>query len=228
MNREQLILEKMQLVSTAVQSYLRRNPTMRHLRNDLHSGGTIGLLKGIDRLAPKMPDDAYLMTCIQGSFPEAVSHEQTIRIPCRTHDARKKLGKPIEPIYCGPLSDRIEDPNSSNLLNEVLECCRDDRERNAIRLKAAGCSQAEIASELGVTQARVSQIIGEIERRFFNDDHEHGSDEPYVKPIRKRGSSTTCACGEPVKFSNEDRCCNCWALDQQRYHGRSQRIKTAA
>jgi RNA polymerase sigma factor (sigma-70 family) len=227
MDREQLILQKLPLVAVAVRSYLRRNPTMRHLRNDLHSAGTIGLLKGIDRLAPKMPDDAYLMTCIQGCFPEAVSHEQTIRIPTRTHDARKKLGKPIEPIFCGPLSDRIEDPNTANTLTAILECCRNDRERNIIRLRAAGLAQHEIASELDVSQARVSQVIDEIEWRFVCDD-EQGSDEPFIKPIRECGTSTTCECGQPVKFTNENRCEDCYALAQQKYHGRSQRIKTAA
>ena len=32
-------------------------------------------------------------------------------------------------------------------------------------------------------------------------------------------------CGRPVVFSNEDRCEDCWADDQWRWSGRSQRVK---
>ncbi len=35
-----------------------------------------------------------------------------------------------------------------------------------------------------------------------------------------------CACGKPIRFSSEDRCENCFALNADRWHGRSQRVKT--
>ncbi len=34
-----------------------------------------------------------------------------------------------------------------------------------------------------------------------------------------------CVCGNPIKFSNEDCCENCFSLRADRLHGRSQRIK---
>jgi len=35
-----------------------------------------------------------------------------------------------------------------------------------------------------------------------------------------------CECGNPIKFSNEDCCDVCFSLKADRYHGRSQRVKS--
>lgn len=35
-----------------------------------------------------------------------------------------------------------------------------------------------------------------------------------------------CACGRQIKFSNEDRCEECFCEETIRFHGRSQRIKS--
>jgi len=34
-----------------------------------------------------------------------------------------------------------------------------------------------------------------------------------------------CSCGNVVKFSNEDKCEDCFCTHTLRYHGRSQRVK---
>ena len=36
---------------------------------------------------------------------------------------------------------------------------------------------------------------------------------------------TWCKCGNIVTFANEDRCENCYSMDQLRYHGKSLRVK---
>jgi hypothetical protein len=35
-----------------------------------------------------------------------------------------------------------------------------------------------------------------------------------------------CMCGNPVEYSNEDRCEDCFVTGTMRYHGRSQRVKS--
>lgn len=34
-----------------------------------------------------------------------------------------------------------------------------------------------------------------------------------------------CQCGNPVEYSNEDRCEDCFVKGTMRYHGHSQRVK---
>lgn len=36
---------------------------------------------------------------------------------------------------------------------------------------------------------------------------------------------TVCVCGNPIKFSNEERCEECFAFGAHNYHGRSQRVE---
>lgn len=35
-----------------------------------------------------------------------------------------------------------------------------------------------------------------------------------------------CVCGQPIQFSNEDRCEDCFAADSERYDGRSRHVDT--
>lgn len=219
MNREALIESKMPLVGRAVGSYLRRKPTFGYLRDDLHSAGTIGLVKALDRFTDA--PNAYIMRWILGAISDAVASEQTIEIPATSRRRAERQGKPIAPISVSRLTVDLVDERSGDPLNSVLECCRDDRESQIVRLKAYGYTNREIANRMQLHESRISQLLSDIERRF--DADEANSDEPFAATIRMAGTSTRCACGAEVKFSNEDRCEDCWALDQQKYHGRSMR-----
>jgi RNA polymerase sigma factor (sigma-70 family) len=227
MTREQLILNKRPLVAQAVKAYLRRNPTLNYLRDDLESAATVGLIKGIDRLTPRITDvDAYLMRTMLREMASAVVREDTVYIPERSRHRAKAAGAPIEPIYCGKLPQDLIHRGAADPLQDLLEFCRDERERKIIQLCAAGYRHKEIGEQLGVGGSRVNQIIREIESRLDADDAR--TDAPYNKPRRECGSSKWCACGQPVRFSNEIRCEDCWAVDQQRYHGISQRANLKA
>jgi hypothetical protein len=35
-----------------------------------------------------------------------------------------------------------------------------------------------------------------------------------------------CRCGNVIRYSNDDRCEDCWVSDQQRWSGKSQRVNT--
>lgn len=227
MTRDELIIAKRRLVGRMVAAYLKRHPRLTHLRADLRSAGMIGLIQGIDRLSDSIQDaDKYLAKCILGALANCVANENTIRIPARTRGRAKKAGRPIPSIFCRPLPEKLVDSRLGDPLNAVLECCRDDRERLIIRMLAAGHTQQQVAASIRVNQSRISQILKAIEQRYVSDDP--GSDELPATCARKIGPSTICGCGQPVRFANENRCEDCWSLDQQRFHGRSQRVNTTA
>jgi DNA-directed RNA polymerase specialized sigma subunit len=136
MTRDELIETKLKLAGRAVAAYLRRRPAFRHLRDDLYGAACVALVKAVDRLTT--PSDAYIVRCVQGAIADAVANEHTIQIPARSRYRAAKSGQPIAPIEVDRLTVDLVDEQSGDPLASILECCRDDREREK---SARNCPQ---------------------------------------------------------------------------------------
>jgi hypothetical protein len=224
---DEFILNKLHLTSVAAGSVLRKSHNLQaHLRADLESAATVALVKAVKSGERR---DGHLMMKMKRAVRDCIDKTaSTIRIPDRTRQDAQGNGLPIPDIKCTGLRNDYEDPQSGDPLTAVLECCRDDRERKIIQLKAARHTDAHIAKQVGVSRSRVTQIIADIERRYDGD--ECGSDSPFTKFEQARAMPINCRCGEPIenRFANETRCEDCVADDAFKYHGRSQRANLKA
>lgn len=224
MERTQRILAKQPLIGRAVKTFLRKNPTFGYLKDDLRSEAQIALIKAIDH---GHDDDSHIVRSILSHLSATIDLEaNAIRIPASTRREAKRNGNELEPIKCESLSeyhtDTLVDPRSHSI-TDVLECCKDAREREIVRMRAAGFKKLEIANTFGVHPGRITHILKQIEKRYGSDD-DLSSDEPYIKV--PQGTATHCRCGQPIehRFCNEGRCEDCFAIDSQRFDGKSRRV----
>jgi len=212
--RHALIASKLPLVGRAVRRFLRANESFGFLRDDLRSAAEHQLIRSIDA---GVRDDSHQVIKMLAAIKDAADKEaHTVRVPGRTRRRHN-----IKPIPCKSLThDRVDPRSGGDPLRPILESTENDRERQTIEMRAAGYTNREIADKLGCHPSRISQIVKAVEARYFNGT---ASDTPHERP--KRGNGVACRCGQPIetKFDANGRCSDCWADDQQHYHGRCQR-----
>lgn len=215
--------QKEQLAGRAVKTYLRCNPTFGYLKDDLRSEAKLALIRC---LRNGLADDDKIVNSIYQALAAMIDREaNTVRVPASTRREAKRKGKPIAPIQCVSLTEDIADERQDGLFNDILDSCRSEREREIVRMLAAGHTNEECAAKFGIHPGQLSRIIAEIERRCNSDV---GTDTPYESP-KGNGANGLCRCGAPAarwNYGNDDRCEDCWADDQQRYSGRSQSVNT--
>jgi RNA polymerase sigma-B factor len=131
-------------------------------REDLAQVGALALVRAIDRRDPERGElGAYVARCVEGEIRRHLrDRSSVVRIPRR---ARR------EGAATGALQLDEERPGDGGALDEVLldralvaSACRalDERERLIVLLRFfCDRTQAEIAAELGVSQAHVSRLL---------------------------------------------------------------------
>lgn len=171
--RQELITGNMPLVFSKVESFIRSNPKLEHLRDDLISAGFLGLCMAVNKLCENdgiEKPSGYLATAIGNAFGELVEDEVLIYYSRRTQGRAKNDGRTLpqhttlsESSVAGAL---VEPSETLDVLDLVLSCCQNRRECKLIRLRYSGLSTAECADRLNLSRATIYRTLGDIEKRY--------------------------------------------------------------
>lgn len=185
----------MYLVVDKVNCFLRRHSHATHLRDDLTSAGSIGLLTAVNAIArgevEKMNITGYLAVGIGRELEVLMDSENTIFVSkqCRWY-ARKQgceLDIPVVQALpptnyeqCGDLTDGDEvadsqgagdesyDPSALVEIRDILAaCCTSDEERQYVRMREESYTYQEIADSLGIPKGSVHAMKERLYERFL-------------------------------------------------------------
>ena len=175
--RDQYTVEHIPLVLRAVKKFLDRHPHLAHLRKDLIQAGQIGLVKAIKRMSAKevLKPRLYMTMAIGREIQTCVDDEESIRIPTRTKNERKKNGEEIETMDRELYDEMKLDKRPSRYRSAedieaedwIFGLCRTERERKIIELKLLdhNCTLEEIGQRLEVHTSTVSRDLKKLELR---------------------------------------------------------------
>lgn len=184
--RDQLITEAMPLCELAVNQLLRHAEGLAFLRDDLLGEAYLALCNAVERI----PDDlqncrAYLKKAISRAIDDfALEQEHLASARTLRRDA-VKVDDDLDssPIECETIGDaafsiidrRSEDAALSfELEDEVLNgCCTTDRQREVMRARLTGESDAKIAERLGISESTVRHDRHEVGERFLERNEEY-------------------------------------------------------
>jgi RNA polymerase sigma-B factor len=151
-----------------VRSIARRYATRGEPLEDLVQVGTIGLIKAVDRFDPGR--GRKLAALARPSIESEIRHHlrdraSVLRVPRTEHEAAASRGESAA-VQAVALREELapgrDDAEAveARLLLETGAAALDERERTLLHLRYVGdLSQAEIAAELGLSQAQVSRLL---------------------------------------------------------------------
>lgn len=184
--REEMIKANMPLVLNRVAAYLARFPQCSHLREDLVSQGFVGLVTAVNNMVGSNVEEpnplGFMSFHIQHALGELMDDEATIRVPRRTFLENKAKGKTIpRPEKHGSACaddvlkrDGERDPRSLvDLMDELLGCCESPTEREIVKHRRDGRSDAEIANILGIPKTTTYMMRRSIYARFLQRNPEY-------------------------------------------------------
>jgi DNA-directed RNA polymerase specialized sigma24 family protein len=164
------------LVVFLLDRFLAKNPTLRHLHDDLKSEGMLALTQAVNENKPTASLNRY----IRKAFIIAVNNESTIRIPIRTLSRYAKEGEPIvQPTKETSLewTDSVNDPDPRPLIDlwdELLACCETEVDKSILTMRRDGYKDEDIAPALEIQVSTVHFLRGQIQKRFNNRVRERG------------------------------------------------------
>lgn len=176
--RQQMIEGNMALVGNKVNAFIREHPEAAHLRDDLRSGGYIGLVQAVNAMGKhKNPDNSnptgYLSVAIHREIKRLADSEAVISVPDRTQrDANKENRQVNAPaVHQGiPKSFADETQNSEREMMELRDllysCCESDDDRTILRMREEGHSDRKIADAIGLKHTTTYMMRLELEERF--------------------------------------------------------------
>jgi RNA polymerase sigma-B factor len=162
--REQLVRAHRSLVDALARRFVSDGESLE----DLRQVALIGLLKAFDRFDPErgVPFAAFAVPTILGELRHHVRDRPwPVRVPRHVRRLEVELRRPARvavPLADGAelaAPDRLAD-SENRLLVESLLRRLGARERTIVgRYYFTGCSQAEIARDLGISQIHVSRLL---------------------------------------------------------------------
>jgi RNA polymerase sigma factor (sigma-70 family) len=163
--RDELITKHYGLVELVVGNYLKTNPQHRHLRDDLISGGTIGLIKAVDSfIQEKLPKlTPYARLSIMYGMRDVIRTEQPIHVPIR-RQRDPRPGRDETDL------DAVPDPRIPELRDAedtVLAICRNESDRVLWALMKASKTVTEIAAEMMLSPTTVLKRQRALARRLL-------------------------------------------------------------
>ena len=177
--RNELIEGNMALVIHRVDAYLHRAPQMAYYRDDMISAGIVGLCEVVDRMQKKGPvtspkPTGWITKGIDCCISRLADESNTIVVPKMTQARARSEGKPIRPprtVSDKALVYRDDSEISGNaaateLQEEILACCEDDTDRQIVRMRSDGHTDAEIAASLGLSAMTISRRRRVVFERF--------------------------------------------------------------
>lgn len=188
--RDEMILGNAALVVLRVDHYLRRNPKMAHMREDMISAGVSGLCAAVDRMqkgtrAKKINPTGYIYTAIDQRIDKLLDEESTIVIPHASQEAARKKDQPITPprtiggnaaetlcakrfavdLFAGP-----------ELEEEIRACCLDRKDLRIVQMRIEGYNDREIGEALGMAENTVTVRRGKLYERLTERCPEYADD----------------------------------------------------
>jgi RNA polymerase sigma factor (sigma-70 family) len=95
---------------------------------------------------------------VRRCYREVARHNKSVILtPERNYD---------DPIKCDGELEAEYTPESDELFEEILICCKDSKDRRIIQLKKEGYKNVEIAKDMGISDSSVSLRIKAIESRL--------------------------------------------------------------
>lgn len=174
--RDEMIQANMALVAVKVEGFIRRNPDHINLRDDLMSEGMVGLVEAVDRMAEKAvaKPSAYIGQSIQNALIDFVEKESPFRISRRSRQrairqdreitGHRKVAMTTEAF--GEIAS--DDPMEVFELRDFIDsCCSNNLELQIVKMREAGSTYQEIATELGTPLNTVNRAMQDIYRRFL-------------------------------------------------------------
>lgn len=160
--RERLIEEHMPLVTALAHRYDRRGEQLE----DLVQVGALGLIKAVDRFRPErgVTLGAFAVPTIVGEIKHHLRDRTwPLSVPRRLRESRAPsdfVAPEADAEAAGNDDETLTEAEDRALLAPGLRAL-DERERRILELRFfADLSQAEIGDELGISQVRVSRILG--------------------------------------------------------------------
>jgi len=171
-SKRALIEKNMPLVLDRVECFLRTNPKLSHLRDDLISEGFLGLTEAVETLcrdASIEKPSGYLVAAIQNAFGRLVESEVMIYYSRFTAYRAKNTGRTLPRqttlSESGNLSRGETGIDLVDAQDLLASCCQTERDQRFVALRLAGCSVEEIATEFGVTPRSVYRLADQLQSR---------------------------------------------------------------
>jgi RNA polymerase sigma-B factor len=145
-DRERVIEEHLPLVHAIARRYAGNGEPL----DELVQAGSLGLIKAVDRFDPDRGPAlaAYAAPAIEGEIRHQLRRHQ--------RHAGRQAGPALEAVDAGDAEERID----ARLLLADGWATLSDRERRLLELRYFGdLTQAQIARELGLSQAQVSRLL---------------------------------------------------------------------
>jgi RNA polymerase sigma factor (sigma-70 family) len=191
--RQEMIERNMPLVIKCVERMVKKHSKLRKHFDDLVGTGFLALTTAVDALgqakqnteAPTSPT-GYLKTAIYHDLCEEISYSTTVRLPRQTLNRWKLDGslaeketpivQSLDALQAEILAGRAPQDNNMiqldrNLehfetLEDVLQCCRSDLEREVVLLRAQGLTVEEVGQQVNRDKGHVARILSAIQRRY--------------------------------------------------------------
>lgn len=191
--RQEMIERNVPLVVKCVERMVKKHPKLRKHFDDLVGTGFLALTTAVDALSKgKQSADAatsptgYLKTSIYHDLCQEISYSTTVRLPRQTLNRWKLDGKldesnvPVTQSLDALQSEILAGhaPQDSSLLQtdpgpehfealeDVLQCCHSDVEREIILLRSQSLTLEEVGKQVGRDPTRVSRILSAIQQRY--------------------------------------------------------------
>lgn len=142
----------MAVVVVNVDTLLRQCPQFKYLRDDLISEGFLALVKlanKVHRMAPIKNHQGLIGTTIRNALLDLIRREREV---------------PLTDVVLQALSDN---PTTvSDLRQDLLSCCADDKDHTIIAMREAGYTDEEIAGKIGITRPNVTRRRAKLRERW--------------------------------------------------------------
>jgi len=178
--RVEMIEGNMALVVFRVDAYLRSAPQMAYYRDDMISEGFVGLCEAVDRMLRvgriKNPRPTGCITrAIDRSINHLVDRANTIVVPDRVQRRARAKGKPMQPprtvaetaLNGAPDATFCDHDAAKELHEEILASCCNDIEKQIVRMRSEGHTNASIGLALGLSDTTISSRRKAIYRRLL-------------------------------------------------------------
>lgn len=156
----------LEIAEQEVSRFLRTNPRFAYLADDLRSEAALALVEAGDgRREP-----AYLRAAVRNAVSDYAAEQRgaaSARTLGRRDDVPQERQLPADYIQADEKAEAQQ--AAADLLEEILEVCQDERERQIIAMRAGGHADAEIAASLNVSRSLVQASRKTIEERFITN-----------------------------------------------------------
>ena len=173
--RRRMIEGNMPLVVAKVDSFLAEFPNLTYLRDDLTSAGFVALVQAVNKIAEgkvRTNANGYIGVSINAAVGHLLEDESPIQVSHGDRQRAKAKGEEIEvpavankmPDHCRlPIAPQAQKVQARDLLRS---CCKDDMERQILRLCESGCTYRQIAAQVPYKKSQIGNIVNRIEADY--------------------------------------------------------------